>query len=148
MAGADLLGLVPDRERQRAFQHHPVLLVLVVVLRHLGARLELDEREGDLLAVDGPADGAVPDPLRLDLAEVVECAHEGSLTGTTAVCRNRHVPVTDTSRSRSYAQTGGSGPKAPGGTGTEWPRGALRDGRRGRRLLERQLAVDGVHRHR
>ena len=79
-------------------EHHAELLVLVAVLGNGHARIELDERERDALAVHGTAEDAVPDPLRLNPAEVGERAHAGNLSGRPVEkeSRNRHTDDTDT----------------------------------------------------
>ncbi len=49
--------------------------MLVVVLRHDRARIELDDAQREPLAVRGPRGDAVPDPLEWELGEVVEAGH-------------------------------------------------------------------------
>ena len=51
----ELARLLADPEAERALDQDPDLLVGVAVLGDGRARLELDQRQGQLLAVDGAA---------------------------------------------------------------------------------------------
>jgi hypothetical protein len=44
-----------------------------MVLRHLRARVELDDREGDVLPFDCPRMHVVPDAQDAGVANVIEC---------------------------------------------------------------------------
>lgn len=67
-----------DPERERPAKDEPELLVLMAVLGHDGAGIELDDRKRDLLTVHGAGEDPLEELLRLDSLEVVECAHSGS----------------------------------------------------------------------
>src|SRR3954469_23461636 len=66
--------LVPDPEDDGALEHDPELLVDVRMLGQCGARLDLDHRERELLAVDGTGEVAVAQELRRDRRQLVEGA--------------------------------------------------------------------------
>jgi len=68
--------LVADPELTGPGDQDPELLVLVTVLRDDAAGVELDETEGEPLAVHDAARDSVPDLLRLNLARFFEGAQE------------------------------------------------------------------------
>ena len=75
LSRAELALLVTDAEADRAAQDDPELLVLVAVLLGDRARLELDDRERQPLAVDGARRDPSPDLARDKPPHIVEGAH-------------------------------------------------------------------------
>src|SRR6185503_6907746 len=73
-SGPELARLVADSELAGAGDEHAELLVLVLVFRDDAQRLELDQTQGEPLAVNHPARDSLPDPLGLELAGVLERA--------------------------------------------------------------------------
>jgi len=78
-AGSQLALLVGDAEPHRAAQHDPELLVRVLMLRHVRARVELDDGKRELRAVDAARRDAVPDGDRPEAREV--CQRVGYVSG-------------------------------------------------------------------
>ena len=72
--GPSSRGLVADPELAGPGDQDPELLVLVAVLRDDAAGIELDEPEGEPLAVHDAARDSIPDLLRLNLARLFEGA--------------------------------------------------------------------------
>jgi hypothetical protein len=74
LAGTKLALLVGDPEGDRALEDDAELFVLVTVLGGDGAGVELDDGQGNSLAVDAASGDALPDLLRRDRGEIVEGA--------------------------------------------------------------------------
>src|SRR5207248_3305107 len=77
-----LASLVADPKAERAAEHDPELLVLVPVLGHDRAGIQLDGAERDPLAVHGSNGRSGPDLLRGDGREVGERRHGSDFSGT------------------------------------------------------------------
>src|SRR5207245_396224 len=90
-AGAQILLLVADPERQRATREDADLLVHVGVLGHVGVRLELDRGQRRLGTVQRAADHAVPDHVRRNLVKVIERAHTPIGCQTVFSSRNAEI---------------------------------------------------------
>src|SRR4029079_5021015 len=80
-ARPDVPDLLTDPEADVTANHDPALLVRVAVLRHDRIRGELDDGEGQLLALDAARDDALPDPDRGDLGELDEVRHRDLRSG-------------------------------------------------------------------
>ena len=76
-AGTEIPGLVSYAEAHRSTDDEPELLVVVAVLGHPAAGIELDDGEGHPVAVHHAGENAVPDSQRTEVCEVVERAHFG-----------------------------------------------------------------------
>jgi hypothetical protein len=76
-AWLELARLVADAERDRAGDHHPELLVDVLVLGQRRVRLDLDDRHRELGPVHDARDVAVGEHLWRDRPELLERLHRG-----------------------------------------------------------------------
>jgi hypothetical protein len=82
LARPELPLLLGDAKDERAGEDDSELFVLVPMLGDDGARIELDDRQRDPLAVDDAAEDSVPDLLRRNCSDVVEGAQGGEIVSS------------------------------------------------------------------